>query len=157
MEFKHKPVLLNECIEGLKIKPDGIYVDGTLGGAGHSKEIAKRLDSKKGLLIGIDRDEEALMAQSILARTYVISKKLKSCSISEEADICDSTHCQVYTDPEEKKKQWGSKADEYYEKIKSAVEKTADLIVSYEGVIIEYPQYFAISSGKTEEAEIITF
>ena len=54
MEFKHKPVMLSECIEGLNIKPDGIYVDGTLGGAGHSKEIAKRL-SKDGLLIGIDR------------------------------------------------------------------------------------------------------
>ena len=62
MEFKHKPVLLNECIEGLKIKPDGIYVDGTLGGAGHSKEILRRLDKNKGLLIGIDRDEEALQA-----------------------------------------------------------------------------------------------
>ena len=61
MKFKHKPVLLNECIEGLKIKPDGIYVDGTLGGAGHSKEILKRLSSK-GLLIGIDRDEDALNA-----------------------------------------------------------------------------------------------
>ena len=47
MEFKHKPVLLNECIEGLNIKPDGIYVDGTLGGAGHSKEILKRLDKNK--------------------------------------------------------------------------------------------------------------
>ena len=61
MEFSHKPVLLNECIEGLKIKPDGIYVDGTLGGAGHSIEILKRL-SKKGMLIGIDRDEDALKA-----------------------------------------------------------------------------------------------
>ncbi len=61
MEFKHKPVLLNECIDGLNIKPDGIYVDGTLGGAGHSKEILKKLSSK-GLLIGIDRDEEALAA-----------------------------------------------------------------------------------------------
>ena len=61
MEFKHTPVMLNECIEGLNINPDGIYVDGTLGGAGHSKEIAKRL-SKKGMLIGIDRDEEALKA-----------------------------------------------------------------------------------------------
>ena len=61
MEFKHKPVLLNECIEGLKIKPDGIYVDGTLGGAGHSFEIVKQLSSK-GKLIGIDRDEEALAA-----------------------------------------------------------------------------------------------
>ena len=48
--------MLKQCIEGLKIKPDGIYVDGTLGGAGHSIEIAKRL-SKSGLLIGIDRDK----------------------------------------------------------------------------------------------------
>ena len=62
MEFKHKPVLLNECIEGLNIKKDGIYVDGTLGGAGHSLEIVKKLDSKKGILIGIDRDEDALKA-----------------------------------------------------------------------------------------------
>ena len=61
MEFKHKPVLLKECIEGLKIKKDGIYVDGTLGGAGHSKEILRNL-SNSGLLIGIDRDEEALNA-----------------------------------------------------------------------------------------------
>ena len=61
MEFKHNPVMLNECIEGLAIKPEGIYVDGTLGGAGHSKEILKKLSSK-GKLIGIDRDEEALKA-----------------------------------------------------------------------------------------------
>ena len=59
MEFKHKPVMLTECIEGLEIKLNGTYVDGTLGGAGHSKEIVKRL-SEKGMLIGIDRDEEAL-------------------------------------------------------------------------------------------------
>lgn len=61
MEFKHTPVMLDECIENLNIKPDGIYVDGTLGGAGHSKVIASKL-SKEGLLIGIDRDEEALKA-----------------------------------------------------------------------------------------------
>ena len=61
MEFKHKPVLLEETINGLNIKPNGIYVDGTLGGAGHSKEILKQLSSK-GLLVGIDRDEEALKA-----------------------------------------------------------------------------------------------
>ncbi len=61
MKFRHKPVMLEQCINGLNIKKDGIYVDGTLGGAGHSKEILKRL-SNKGLLIGIDRDEEALKA-----------------------------------------------------------------------------------------------
>lgn len=69
VEFKHKPVMLEECINGLNIKPDGIYVDGTLGGAGHSLEIVKKL-SKKGLLIGIDRDEEALLAAKEKLKDY---------------------------------------------------------------------------------------
>lgn len=59
-EFYHVSVLLNECLDGLNIKPDGIYVDGTLGGAGHSSQIAKRLTT--GRLIGIDRDPVALAA-----------------------------------------------------------------------------------------------
>ena len=61
MEFNHKSVMLEECIEGLNIKPDGIYVDGTLGGAGHSSHILEKL-SPNGRLIGIDRDEDALKA-----------------------------------------------------------------------------------------------
>ena len=61
-EFHHVSVLLDECIEGLNIKPDGIYVDGTLGGAGHSSQIARRLTT--GRLIGIDRDPVALKAAS---------------------------------------------------------------------------------------------
>ena len=63
MEFSHKSVLLNETIDALKIKPDGIYVDGTLGGGGHSYEICKRL-SDKGRLIGIDQDAAAIEAAS---------------------------------------------------------------------------------------------
>lgn len=63
MEFKHTSVLLNETIEALDIKPDGIYVDGTLGGGGHSYEICKRLGDK-GRLIGIDADEDAIAAAS---------------------------------------------------------------------------------------------
>ena len=61
MDFKHVSVLLEETISNLKVKPDGIYVDGTLGGGGHSLEICKQL-SDKGRLIGIDQDEEALAA-----------------------------------------------------------------------------------------------
>ena len=61
MEFSHKPVLFRETIEGLRIRPDGTYIDGTLGGAGHSYEIAKRL-TEGGILIGIDQDEEAIRA-----------------------------------------------------------------------------------------------
>lgn len=63
MEFNHYSVLLEETIENLNIKPDGVYVDGTLGGGGHSYQIAKRL-SDKGRLIGIDQDADAIQAAS---------------------------------------------------------------------------------------------
>ena len=69
MEFKHEPIMLMQCMEYLNIKPDGIYVDGTIGGAGHSSEIVKRL-SEKGLLIGIDRDKEALAASQKRLANY---------------------------------------------------------------------------------------
>ena len=69
MDFVHKSVLLSECIEGLNIKENGIYIDGTLGGAGHSSEIIKRL-SKTGKLIGIDRDTEALTAAKEKLKEY---------------------------------------------------------------------------------------
>lgn len=69
MEFKHVSVLLNECIEALNIKEDGIYVDCTLGGAGHSSEIVKRL-SPKGRLIGIDQDKNALEASKKRLEEY---------------------------------------------------------------------------------------
>ena len=69
MKFEHKPVMLNECIEGLNIKKNGIYVDGTLGGAGHSKEIARALNNT-GILIGIDRDQDALNAAKENLKNY---------------------------------------------------------------------------------------
>jgi len=69
MEFKHKSVLLEETIENLNIKPNGIYVDGTLGGAGHSLEICKRLN-KEGRLIGIDQDADAIRAASDRLKEY---------------------------------------------------------------------------------------
>lgn len=69
MEFAHKSVLLDETISNLCIKPDGIYVDGTLGGGGHSYEIASRL-SGKGRLIGIDQDEDAIKAASKRLEEY---------------------------------------------------------------------------------------
>lgn len=69
MSFSHKSVLLEETIEGLDIKPDGIYVDGTLGGGGHSYEIAKKL-SEKGHLYGIDQDEAAIEAAGERLREY---------------------------------------------------------------------------------------
>ncbi|MCF0145865.1 MAG: 16S rRNA (cytosine(1402)-N(4))-methyltransferase RsmH [Eubacterium sp.] len=70
MEFQHKPVLLKECIEQMHIRAEGVYVDGTIGGAGHAKKVCERL-SGKGRLIGIDRDEDAVAA----AKERLISYK----------------------------------------------------------------------------------
>ena len=69
MEFKHKSVLLEETIDGLRVKPDGIYVDGTLGGAGHALEVCRRL-SAKGRFIGIDQDQDAIIAASERLAAY---------------------------------------------------------------------------------------
>ena len=69
MEFKHKSVLLKETIDNLNIRPDGIYVDGTLGGAGHSYEIASRLTCG-GRLIGIDQDADAIEAATERLREF---------------------------------------------------------------------------------------
>ena len=72
MEFAHRSVLLHECIDALAIKPDGIYLDGTLGGAGHSLEICRSLTT--GRLIGVDRDLVALEAAK--KRLYSHAKKV---------------------------------------------------------------------------------
>lgn len=74
MEFKHVSVLLNECLDAVNIKDDGIYVDCTLGGAGHSSHILRRL-SKDGLLVGIDQDTDALKAAGERLKEYE-NKKL---------------------------------------------------------------------------------
>lgn len=80
--FSHVSVLLNECIEGLDIKPDGIYVDCTAGGGGHSLEIAKRL-SDKGLLICIDRDMDAIKACTERLKDYSDRVKIVHARFSE--------------------------------------------------------------------------
>ncbi len=88
MEFNHKPVLFEECIEGLDIKPDGIYVDGTLGGAGHSSEIYRRL-GQNGTLIGIDQDEFAIeTSRSRLLGQSSAKLILVNDNFRNIADIC---------------------------------------------------------------------
>ena len=69
MTFKHKSVLLEETVNGLNIKPDGIYVDGTLGGGGHAWEVCSRLNDK-GSFIGIDQDAAAIEAASARLRDF---------------------------------------------------------------------------------------
>ena len=84
-EFHHVSVLLDECIEALNIKPDGIYVDGTLGGAGHSSQIARRLTT--GRLIGIDRDEVALKAASERLAPYMDRVTLVHSNFADLASV----------------------------------------------------------------------
>lgn len=86
MEFTHIPVLLNECLEGLDIKPDGIYFDGTCGGAGHSREIARRLTG--GMLIGIDRDPDAVAVAT--ERLSGLPAKVVRGNYDEISDIAQS-------------------------------------------------------------------
>ena len=86
-EFHHVSVLLDECIEGLAIKPEGIYVDGTLGGAGHSSQIAARLTT--GRLIGIDRDEVALAAAGKRLAPYSDRVTLVHSNFCELASVLD--------------------------------------------------------------------
>ena len=89
MEFAHRSVLLEETIEYLNIRPDGIYVDGTLGGAGHSSEICKRL-SDSGRLIGIDQDEDAIRAATKRLEPY-----------EEKVTIIRDNYCNMKTRLEE--------------------------------------------------------
>ena len=84
-EFHHVSVLLNECLDGLNIKPDGIYVDGTLGGAGHSGQIARRLTT--GLLIGIDRDTVALQVAGERLAPYADRVKLVHANFCEIKEV----------------------------------------------------------------------
>lgn len=83
MEFNHKSVLLEETIDGLNVKPDGIYVDGTLGGGGHSYEVCVRL-GEKGSIIGIDQDEAAIAAAGVRLKDF-----------GEKVTIVRSNYCNV--------------------------------------------------------------
>ena len=83
MEFKHKSVLLNETIDGLNIKTDGIYVDGTLGGGGHAYEVCRRL-GEKGSIVGIDQDAAAIEAASARLKDF-----------GEKVTIVRSNYCDM--------------------------------------------------------------
>ena len=89
MEFSHVSVLLRECMEYLHIQPDGVYVDGTLGGAGHSKAILSRL-SPKGCLIGIDRDADAIAKAGTVLAGYMDQVTLVRSNFADMPDVLDT-------------------------------------------------------------------
>jgi len=88
MDFKHTPVLFEECMEGLRIRPGGTYADGTLGGAGHAAGIAERI-GPQGLLIGIDRDQDALAAARERLSSFSCRKILVQRTYAEIREILE--------------------------------------------------------------------
>ncbi|MFV9568663.1 stage II sporulation protein D [Thermoanaerobacter mathranii] len=100
---------------------------------------------------------EALKAQAVTARTYVLSKEIvlegKGCQLHPGADVCtDSEHCQAWQSEEELRQKWGENFDKYYVKISQAVADTEELVLVYNDALI-VPAYHAISGGKTENSE----
>ena len=93
-DFKHTPVLLNPVIEGLNIKPDGIYLDGTLGRAGHAREILKRLN-QDGKLIGVDRDPEAIRAAREILKPWEAQVILKRGNFADLDAILRQVYCDL--------------------------------------------------------------
>lgn len=88
IRFEHKSVLLEETIEALNIKPNGIYVDGTLGGAGHSFEICKRLEN--GMLIGIDQDRDAIAAATLRLQEFKDKCRIVKSNYENIQSVCSS-------------------------------------------------------------------
>ena len=90
MEFSHIPVMLTECMELLNIKPNGVYIDGTLGGAGHGSEILSRL-GEGGKLIGIDQDSDALNAAAKRLQTVETSGTFRTikANFADMAKVCE--------------------------------------------------------------------
>ncbi len=87
IEFSHRSVLLDECMQGLAIKPDGVYLDGTAGGGGHSSEIARRL-SNDGLLIAIDQDETAVAVVTERLSSFGLRARVVRNNFCELKEVC---------------------------------------------------------------------
>ncbi|MGL4742627.1 MAG: stage II sporulation protein D [Sarcina sp.] len=100
-------------------------------------------------------EKEAMIAQGILARTFAVSKMLTPCSKAKAkgGDICDTVHCQVYSPIENRIESMGKDANKFKDKVNNSVKSTKGEVLSYDGFLVRYPQYFSMSSGKTENIE----
>ncbi|WP_341480436.1 stage II sporulation protein D [Clostridium cibarium] len=144
------------------IKGEGIEVKGT--------DKVKMYDTKKQQIVELnledyvagvvaaempaDFGDEALKAQAVAARTFYFSRRLSPCEEAHGAEICNSTHCQVYMSKEDRMNNWSkSEGEKNWNRILNAVNSTKEEVLVYEGEIAKHPQFFAISSGKTENSE----
>lgn len=105
----------------------------------------------------VEFDLEALKAQAVAARTYALKRMVSPCEQANGADICDTVHCQVYISKEKRMGMWNNEAkgEEYWKKLQQAVEETKGKVLSYEGNLVLYPQFFSTSWGKTEDAQAV--
>lgn len=125
-----------------------------------SKGIVKEMDLEeyvKGVVsseMPINFNLEALKAQAIAARTYTVAHYLSSgCSKAHGADLCDTIHCQVYTDKNDKIKSWGNSGSSNWNKIEQAVNETKGMVLTYNNTLVKGAYYFSTSGGKTENVE----
>ena len=139
MIFEHKPVLLDECIENLNVKPNGIYIDGTVGGAGHSTEILKRLDGR-GLLIGFDQDDNAIEAAT---------KRLSEYGRQLDIDCIKD----VYTNTKEKERQITK--EKFSEAEAEEEQITKDKIVKEKSTKEEIPNFLVVKTNFENIKEVL--
>ena len=142
----------SECISKGIIKVDKIKVYRTASGSVEEMNIEDYVKGVVSAEMPANFDVEALKAQAVAARTFAVNKIIRHCPKAQNSDICDSTHCQVYMDKNKRISSWGKNADSLYKKVCTAVDETEGQVITYEGEIITHPQYFAISSGKTEDS-----
>lgn len=137
---------------------DKIKVYRTLDGRVEEVDIEEYTCGVVANEMQVSFNEEALKAQAIASRTYMVSKMDSECPIAKGADICDSTHCQVYSSKEELINKWGEEnGEKYWNKIREAVDSTKGMVLTYNGELVKYPLFFSTSSGKTESAEDATW
>lgn len=160
----------NEINNDYNIGEDSIikHVDGQ-GLVVEGDNIVKLYDIKQDKVLEIPLEEyivgvvsaevqanfevEAIKAQAVAARTFYLSKRLNNCPKAHGAEICNSTHCQVYMSKEERMNSWSSSERESnWNKINEAVKETEGQVLTYDDELVRYPQFFSTSSGKTEDA-----
>ena len=137
-------------------------VDGKVILYNKEKDIVEKLDLEEYVMGVVASEvpasfaEEALKAQAIAARTFYMNERNKPCKDAKAkgAEICNTTNCQVYMNKKDRITGWkSSEAESNWNKIQKAVLDTKGQVITYENSILEYPQFFATSSGKTEDAK----
>lgn len=139
--------------EGLVIKGDDtVKLYNTSTGQVENIKLEDYVKAVVAAEMPAEFSDEAIKAQAVAARTYYFSKRLEPCVNAKGAEICDSTHCQVYMSKEKRMKSWGASAQTNWDKISQDVDATSGQVLLYNDELVMHPQFFSTSSGKTENS-----